>query len=383
MKSRPVTTFIILLLVALIGAEGAFARKAKKKSSRKKRPAISVVYTSPDGNEWIHKGKKGIYIVKDSLGQVRAMQDFTGTAAAGRRYSEIISEYALLLAHDSIRVYSLVAPTQGEFYLPQPVSTQGAEKATIQTMYGYLDPKVTPVMVCDTLRAHVNEEIYNRTDHHWSPLGAYYAAKVFAEKAGVFFRPLSDYTIGEVKDYVGTMYKFSGDAAVKNSPETFVYYMPPTGYRAEFITYTVSGGKTVGESEPEVRNFFRHFDDGAGAAYSTFMGGDSFTVKVSETGGTPGRKLLIVKDSYGNAMAPMLFGSFEEVHVADFRYFPHGLIEYVRTNGITDLLFINTIQLAIAPNTADRLKIMLGKETDELDIDDPDSEEDESDEDEQ
>ena len=329
----------------------------KKKSSGS--TGVTTLYKSADGNEWVHRGKAGIYVTRDSLGVVRALQDYSGRPTAGKKYMEMISEYARRLEGDGVRVYSLIAPTQGEFYLPEPYSTQGAEQASIATMYSYLDPLVTGVMVCDTLRAHKDEDIYSRTDHHWSPLGAYYGGKVFAQEAGVDFLPLSKYTTGEVKDYVGTMYKYTGDPAVKNNPETFVYYMPPEGYESEFITYKVSGGKTVGESGPEKKAFFRKFNDGSGAAYCTFMGGDSFTVKVTNTGGTPGRKVLIVKDSYGNAVAPTLFGSFEEVHVTDFRYFPHGLLDYVRKNGITDLVFINTIQLATAPNTARRLEIMM------------------------
>lgn len=334
---------------------------AKKSSSgaKKSSAAITTVYTSPDGKEWIHKGKSGIFVTKDSLGVVRGLQNYTGRPTSGKRYMDLISEYARQLKDDNVKVYSLVAPSQGEFYLMEPVSTQGAEQASIETMYTYLDPLVTGISVCDTLRAHKDEEIYNRTDHHWAPLGAYYAAKVLAEAAGVPFRPLSDYTVGEVQDYVGTMYKFSGDPAIKNAPETFVYYMPPEGYVSEFISYKVSNGKTIGEQGPETRDFFRKFPDGSGAAYSTFMGGDLYTVKTYNTGGTPGRKLLLVKDSYGNAMAPTLFGSFEEVHVIDHRYFPHGLLDYVRKNGITDLVFENAISLATAGRTADRLSIMM------------------------
>ena len=362
MKIFSPRTAAILMAVAMSATPsipGVFAAKKKKGTSKTSSAAITTVYTSPDGKEWIHKGKGGIYVTRDSLGVVRALQSYSGNPATGKKYAEMISEYARRLADEKVKVYSLIAPTQGEFYLMEPVSTQGAEQRAIEKIYSFLDPLVTPVLVNDTLRAHSAEEIYNRTDHHWAPLGAFYASKVFAEEAGVPFRPLSDYSVGEVKDYVGTMYKFSGDPAVKNAPETFVYFMPPEGYEAEFITYKVSNGRTVGESEPEKRNFFRKFNDGAGAAYSTFMGGDSFTVKVTNTGGTPGRKLLIVKDSYGNAMVPTLFGSFEEVHVTDFRYFPHGLLQYVRNNGITDLLFVNAIQLATAPNTAKRLETMM------------------------
>ena len=88
------------------------------------------------------------------------------------------------------------------------------------------------------------------------------------------------------------------------------------------------------------------------------MGGDLYTVKVTNTGGTPGRKLLIVKDSYGNAMASNLFGSFEEVHVIDFRYFPHNLLKYVRDNGITDLAIANTLNIALSNAWQNRYETM-------------------------
>ena len=360
--------FAVISLCALFficagtpGQQAQAATKKKSKSSSHSSGGIKTLYKNAETGEFIRQGNRGIIVSRDSLGVVRAMNTCTVNPNAGRKYSEAISEYAARLAGDGVRVYQLIAPTQGEFYMPEMVSTIGAEQRAIERTASFLTDAVTPVFVIDTLRNHMEEDIYNRTDHHWAPLGAYYAAKAFAKVAGVPFRPLSDYTPREVKDYVGTMYKFSGDPEVKNYPETFVYYMPPEGYEAEFITYKLSNNKTVGESEPHKDNFFRHFNDGSGAAYSTFMGGDTRTVKVTNTGGPKGRKLLIVKDSYGNAVASNLFGSFEEVHVIDFRYFPHNLVKYVKDQGITDLVFINTIQLAMAPNTATRLQTMLNK----------------------
>ena len=42
---------------------------------------------------------------------------------------------------------------------------------------------ITSVDICPVLKQHTEENIYCRTDHHWQPLGAYYAAKTFAEAA--------------------------------------------------------------------------------------------------------------------------------------------------------------------------------------------------------
>lgn len=354
-------------------------RKKKSRTKRKKstRVTITTLWSGENG-EWIHKGRRGIIISKDSTGIVRAMSPFSVNPHTGKDYAQAINDYARILSDEGVKVYSLLAPTQGEYYMPDLTSTRGAEQRGIEILSSYFEPNVTAVYINDVLKEHTDEEIYNRTDHHWSPLGAHYASSVLAQAAGVKFMPLDSYTTDTLRNYVGTMFKFSGDPAVKENPEEFVWFVPPTGYKAEFINYSLSNNKTVGESDKHEEPFFRRYNDGSAAAYCTFMGGDPRTVAVSNTGGTPGRRLLIVKDSYGNAMASNLFGSFEEVHVIDFRYFPHNLIDYVRTNGITDLCFVNCTSLAFAPNTAARLRIMLeqvdAKDADEEDADEEDEE---------
>lgn len=345
--------------------ENTQSRSKKTSETAKRSAGIQTLYTGPDGS-WVHRGNRGIIIHRDSAGTVRAMSPFTTSVHAGKGYAEAISDYARVLQPDGVKVYMLIAPGQGEYYLPEQASTRGAEQRAIETTAGYLDPLVTPIFINDTFLKHRNEDIYNRTDHHWSPLGGYYAAQDLAKAAGVKFLPLDKYETDTIRNYVGTMYSFCGDPAVKNSPEDFVYFIPPVSYKSEFIDYKVSGGsggQTVGESEKHEAPFFRPFPDGSGAAYCTFMGGDSHTVAVSQTGGTPGRRVLIVKDSFGNAIPSNLFGSFEEVHVTDFRYFPHNLVDYVRDNHITDLVFVNCTSLAFSPKTASRLRKMLGSYT--------------------
>ncbi len=341
-------------------------RKSKRRSGRRRRrrgtrraPVIQTLWMSPDSSSWVRKGRRGIIVYRDTTGCVRAMQPCSLSPGAGYAYASAINEYARTLAKDGVKVYMLMAPSQGEYYMPEGYGVPGAEQRCILATASALDTMVTPVFVNDTLRNHIDEEIYNRTDHHWAPLGAYYAGSAFAEAAGVGYRPLKEYTPQVVRGYVGTMHKFSGDPEVKKAPEDFIYFMPPTGYKAEFVNYSLSGGRTVGETPLHEEIFFKHYPDGSGAAYLTFMGGDTRTVKVSQTGGTPGRRLLIVKDSFGNAMASNLFGSFEEVHVVDFRYFPHNLADYVRRHGVTDMVFVNCVALAVNPKTAARLRTML------------------------
>ena len=200
------------------------------------------------------------------------------------------------------------------------------------------------VDIYSVLAQHTDEPIYLRTDHHWAPLGAYYAAQEFARVAGVPFGDLSRYEEHVVHRFVGSMYGYSQNVAVKKAPEDFVYHIPTeVEYTTTYVNYTLDEEFHVtGESRPYKSKYFFSFKDGSGAAYTTFMGGDIKLTKV-ETSTHNGRRLLVFKDSFGNAVPGYLFYSFEEIHVADFRYFTKDVVSYVDENHITDILFANNI----------------------------------------
>lgn len=307
----------------------------------------------------VRKAQRGIIVV-DSAGVVRAMSTFKTVPHNGANYAAAINRYRAEMP-DSINIYSMVVPLAIAYYCPEnsPLPTSNQADA-IDIIYDALDEGVVPVDVFYALWDHRNEPIYSRTDHHWAPLGAYYAAEEFSDVAGVPFLSLESFEPDTVRNYVGTMYQFSKDRAVKNSPEDFVYYVPQdVAYKAEFITYRLDGKQRVtGESPLHEDEFFYHYKDGSVAAYSTFMGGDTRTVKVT-TGIPNGRKLMIVKDSFGNAVAPALFGSFQEIYVVDFRYFNHSIKNYALQNGITDIIFINNLSHAYTPSTGAGLNRML------------------------
>ena len=245
----------------------------------------------------------------------------------------------------------MIIPTSCEFYSPESVKAYcGSQKDNIDYVYSMLK-NTTGVDAYSALKKHVREDIYLRTDHHWAPLGAYYAAQAFAEAAGVPFKDISEYEQRVVHDYVGTMYGYTEDVVLKNNPEDFVYYVPKTvEYSTTYYDYILQDGKIVGANAPYNADFFIKFSDGSGMAYCTFMGGDAKIVKVSTNAGT-GRKLAIFKDSYGNALPPYLMGSFDEIVVIDMRYFTHNAVDYLKENGITDVLFANNAFHAATAST--------------------------------
>ena len=295
--------------------------------------------------------RSGIIIV-GSGEKVRAFEPFRGALDGGLGYADAVNKYKRTFGND-VNVYCMIIPTAVAIYCPEEAKEWTKDQcATVRNIYAHLSDSVKVIDLFDTMASHASEDIYSRTDHHWAPLGAYYAAQQFASTAGLPFADLSTYEKHVIHDYVGTMYRFSRDAAVKNAPEDFVYYVPrDVEYQTTYIRYQLGKHRqVVSEKEPEEGNFFYTYEDGSSAAYMTFMHGDTNTTKV-KTSTRNGRRLLILKDSYGNAIPAYLFHSFEEIHVVDCRYFTKNIVHYVQKNDITDILFANNAGHAYAAAT--------------------------------
>lgn len=282
--------------------------------------------------------------------KVRALMAYGGGAEGGANYAEAANEYKSVFG-DAVHVYCMVIPTAAEFYCPDVArSSTRPQRPTINNIHSKLRKDVKAVDIYTALGKHAKEDIYLRTDHHWAPLGAYYAAQKFAQVANVPFKTLGSYERKVVHGYVGSMYGYSNDISLKNAPEDFVYYEPKgINYTTTYINYGIDKNYHVTSvGKPCKGAFFVHFKDGSGGAYCTFMGSDARITQV-RTGNKNHRRLMILKDSFGNAIPGYLFYSFEEIHIVDYRYFTRNMKKYVQENHITDILFANNIFNAYSP----------------------------------
>ena len=330
--------------------ENHIASETKKVTIPPKAEEPYVYENHITANENAKITHAGIIIVGSGK-KVRALMAYGGSEKGSTGYAQAANQYKD--SFPDVNVYCMVIPTAVEYYCPDKVRNRTCpQRPTITHIFRNLSAKVKPVDIYAELGRHADEDIYLRTDHHWAALGAYYAARKFAEVAGVPFRPLSAYDKKIIHNFVGNMYGYSQDIAVRNAPEDFIYYVPrDVAYSTTYTDYTIDKNyRVVSMGSPHQGTFFQHFKNGSGAAYCTFMGSDARITRV-ETSTNNGRRLLILKDSFGNAIPGYLFYSFEQVHVIDSRYFTMNMVEYVRTNGITDILFANNIFKAYSNNT--------------------------------
>lgn len=229
------------------------------------------------------------------------------------------------------KVYSMIPPTNGDFYCPEGFEDYNASQLKdIRYMEEGLSDKVTSVDCYTALSQHTDEYIYCRTDHHWQPLGAYYAAEQFAKAAGVSFSELNDqnYETIEIPDFVGSLYGTTGRAEMMDA-DTLTYYVPNN----DFSTYYFD----IYYKDEFKYPFFQKDQQGKNA-YGVFMGGDNKIVRV-DTDVDSDRVLLVFKDSYGNAEIPFYFNSFKSVYICDVRYFGLNAVDFIKEQGVTDVLF--------------------------------------------
>ena len=276
-------------------------------------------------------GDNGI-LVAGMDGHYRGIMFYGGTYGYCDQYVTDVKAFQSALPE--VTVYSMVIPTSVDFYNPDEYSGYTElQKDKIEYIENELkNTGVTNIKVYDTLSKHTNEEIYSRTDHHWMPLGAYYAAQVFCKDAGVKVPDISKYRKETCGGYVGSMYYYSSDVNLYNDPEQYTVYYSPNEDKLTTTYYNryYSNGYDS--------NLFLCND--ASYYYLSFLGSDDLIAHI-KTNASTGRNLVVIKESYGNALIPFFTESFDNIYVLDLRYCEVNAINFCKEVGATDLLFAN------------------------------------------
>jgi len=286
--------------------------------------------------------KKRLFVFKN-----RAFEMFGGSTAMGKSYANVINSYNRLGIPD-LQVYNLIIPVALEFELTEKYKKlQKPNRPAIESIYNELDSTIKKVWAIDEIRKHREEYIYFNTDHHWTSLGAYYAYRAFCETAGL--TPVSLDTVRyKVKStFLGSLYRLTRDPKLKENPDSVKYYL----FRDSVRFYIGSSNSLTYWGKSKM------YGEGANGSnsYSVFLQGDLPIVKM-ETQHNNGRKIVIVKESYGNAFAPFLVNNYEKIIVVDQRYYTGDFVAMLKKEGINELLFINNIFAAHTPFHIEKIK---------------------------
>lgn len=178
------------------------------------------------------------------------------------------------------------------------------------------------------LQEHKDEEIYYRTDHHWTTLAAFYAYQEWAKQKGYYVPSAEDFEIETVTDsFEGTIQSKLGIDTKKDTIDLY--------HSKEDIFYTVQKG----DGAEKGYSIYDYTALDTKSKYNIFFGGNHALVKIGTRQNT-GRRILVIKDSYAHCFVPFLLKEFDEIDVLDIRYYNQKVSELIAQGGYTDLLFL-------------------------------------------
>ena len=257
------------------------------------------------------------------------------------KYAQAVTAIADTLG-SNVKTFSMPVPNSSEFYTHKEYhSGKTSQKAMFELCKNNLGANVSFVDAYSVIEQHTDEYIYFRTDHHWTHLGAYYAYTALCKSAG--FNPVNrdDFATGQWENFVGSMYTFVSNypqgQVLKNNPDTVHYWKPSANITTTCYNSTkLTGGYAMG-------TICRVGED-VDNKYLTFMGGDH-PVAIVETD-TQGPCILVIKESYGNALISWLTNHYSKIILIDPRQY-YGknsdidLAAFAQEQGVNQCLIVN------------------------------------------
>ena len=252
-------------------------------------------------------------------------------------YAAVLNRYASEL--EGVNVYSLIVPTSGEFYLPEKLKDESkSQKAAIDAVYEETSNSVLKVNVYEGLEKQTAQEgayIYFRTDHHWTARGAYEGYAAFCKAAGLTASPVEDMPKAYVDGgFYGSFTKLTSNTDITEHPDSIEYYLQP-----EVEDVTAFTNIDMAQSY-DTDLFVTYNLDSVQNKYLVFLGGDHPLTRVV-TKADSDRTLVIIKDSFGNALTPFFVNNYKTIYVIDPRTAHGDIREFCKTNNVDDLIIEN------------------------------------------
>ena len=277
--------------------------------------------------------KGNLLILNDTV-----MEIYKFNEMKSKSYADMINTAESILG-DDVKTYSLLAPLQIEFLTTKKYKDlSDSQIDSINFINSNLSEKVIPIDAYTPIKDHIDEYVYYRTDHHWTALGAYYGYTGFAKAAGIDALSLDKFTTGEAPGFLGHLSTVNPSETINNNPDNVVYYIPSVNSDMEVYFYDKETEEKKSYKGAVINKTYIDTDQ----KYGIFLGGD-FPLGIIKTNSNTNKKIMVIKDSYGNAFIPFLLPHYSEIYVVDPRHYKENIVDLVKENNIDEVLFLNYI----------------------------------------
>ena len=273
----------------------------------------------------------GVYLCGDALiAKVEPPKD--GLEEKNLSYVSRLAESA------EVPVYLGLIPSAAEIWRDRlPRGAESWDQAAFIARAAELEG-VEPIDFLTALRDHAGERtwegIFYRTDHHWTTLGAYYGHAALMEalgRGGEVPEPeaVRAWDLPVSNGFQGTLYSQSGIHWLE--PDSIEFWVEESGL-------TVTSWR---DGTPKEAGLYDYDYLGKKDKYSAFLGGNQPLCVVKNPEGKG--KLLVIRDSYADSLAPFLALRFEEVHLLDPRYYRYSAAKYAEDNGLDAIAVVYSV----------------------------------------
>ena len=234
------------------------------------------------------------------------------------------------LSDAGVPVSLAIIPTAAQLYAD--ILPEGAEnddqKSVIDSAYS--QTALNAIDLFSALTAHAGEYIFYRTDHHWTSLGAYYAANALRSSWGLPEIDQATLMPETVSDsFCGTLYSSSGFFWIAPDKMETLIAAPES---SSVTRYEINGTE-------QTLPLYNYDKLTIKDKYTFFLGGN-IPRAVVDTGIENAPSLLILRDSYADSLVPFMTDAFSEIHLIDLRYYTGSVREYIAENAVDRVLLL-------------------------------------------
>lgn len=337
---------LFIILIFLVSLTGCVSAQSSETSQAEESAASTSCATSgsmgisiDDGTEQQSQADEEIssseyVILEDRVVSLYESNDDTRTY-----FTDTVNKLFATIP-DGINKYVMISPLRIAFEEPSVKELSDDQQEDIEQAYFDIDNSVVKIDSYFMLSQHADplDDIFFHLDHHWTQLGAYYAAEAFFQAADITYHDIGEYDKLDNGKFYGYLYAIAKDTSLDDYPDSFIYYKLPGVNRNETVYNTATLDGDINETQGLLVDPTRQ-------GYATFVSSSSFSYAVIEGDPSCDRTLLVVGESYMNALSPWLADNFKTVVLVDPRYFDggcSGLQELISKFEITDFLTVNS-----------------------------------------
>ena len=274
-------------------------------------------------NLFMQKDTNGLYVADGFVAKILYPCDEDAVAYAAQRFTWLYDRYL----GDAAGVYVAVVPDKGCYLAPEN-GYPYVEAADIQTLLVSQTPEVQSIDLTDTLQA----ESYFAGDPHWRQEQLLPAARALAEAMHV--SEPQDFALRTLRtDFKGG---YIGQIALPLAGETMY---AATNQIIDAMRVTILPEGTWMGVLDEDKLYSRD-------PYSAYLSGAAAIVTIDNPNADTARRLVIFRDSFASALAPILAQSYAQVTLVDIRYIQSELVgQYVDFTDCDVLFLYSTLIL--------------------------------------